>query len=413
MAVYRAGRSETGISFIPLLFGGDINVYSVARAFNEAYGVIPKAYGKYPTGPDMNSAIVDYSPNEKADDPESFLALTKAFAAENRDKKVLLIGCGDNYAALASGLKDSLPGNVIAPYIDFPLMAELTNKESFYALCDAHDLDHPQSFIWRAETGFDLELPFGGPFAVKPADSVMYWKFPFEGQKKAYILQSMDELREVLRSIQASGYRGSVIIQDFIPGDDSFMRVLTCYSDRNGRVVMMCLGHVLLEEHTPHGIGNHAVIITEYDRELMGKLHRLLEELHYVGFSNFDIKYDSRDGKFKLFEINTRQGRSNFYVTASGANIARLLVRDRVDMKDMQLELVNNEFLWSVIPKKVMMDYINPEYRGRVRKLLKQGKYLNPLLNPAEKDIGKRLSIFKNQLGHFLKYRKYLGKRKK
>ena len=26
------------VSFQPLLFGGDINVYSVARAFHEAYG---------------------------------------------------------------------------------------------------------------------------------------------------------------------------------------------------------------------------------------------------------------------------------------------------------------------------------------------------------------------------------------
>ena len=36
------------------------------------------------------------------------------------------------------------------------------------------------------------------------------------------------------------------------------MRVLTNYSDRNGKVKFMCLGHVLLEEHSPHGIGNHA-----------------------------------------------------------------------------------------------------------------------------------------------------------
>ena len=48
------------VSFQPLLFGGDINVYSVARAFHEAYGVNSGAYGKYPTFPCGCSSIIDY-----------------------------------------------------------------------------------------------------------------------------------------------------------------------------------------------------------------------------------------------------------------------------------------------------------------------------------------------------------------
>ena len=32
--------------FIPVLFGNDINVYSVARAFYEKYSVKSKAFGK-------------------------------------------------------------------------------------------------------------------------------------------------------------------------------------------------------------------------------------------------------------------------------------------------------------------------------------------------------------------------------
>ena len=130
-----------------------------------------------------------------------------------------------------------------------------------------------------------------------------------------------------------------------IPGNDEYMRVLTSYSDRNGKVKMMCLGHVLLEEHTPHGLGNHAVIITEPNEELMMKVKNLLEDLHYVGFSNFDIKYDRRDGKYRFFEINTRQGRSNYYVTGSGFNVAKYVVEEYVYGKELPLELAKEEHL--------------------------------------------------------------------
>ena len=34
-------------NFIPLLFAGDINVYSVARAFHEQYDIKASVFGKY------------------------------------------------------------------------------------------------------------------------------------------------------------------------------------------------------------------------------------------------------------------------------------------------------------------------------------------------------------------------------
>ena len=59
----------SNLSFQPLLFGGDINVYSVARAFHEAYGVKSIAYGKFHTFPCAFSAIIVqalYIPIKKA-----------------------------------------------------------------------------------------------------------------------------------------------------------------------------------------------------------------------------------------------------------------------------------------------------------------------------------------------------------
>lgn len=398
-------------NFEVLLFAGDINVYSVARAFHEAYGIKCFVYGKFPTGPCQNSEIMYYTANPKADTSEVFLNLVEEFAEKNSEKKVLLVGCGDSYVQLISANKSVLPTNVIAPYISIDLMTELTNKEKFYELCERVGVDYPATFVHRKEMDMNFELPFEAPYIIKPANGVEYWLHPFASQKKVYKADSRQKLNHILIDIYKSGYRDSIIIQEFITGDDTYMRVLTSYSDQNSRVKMMCLGHVLLEEHTPHGIGNHAVIITEHEEELEQKFKKLLEELEYVGFSNFDIKYDVKDGKYKVFEINTRQGRSNYYVTAAGANIAELLVQDYIEEQEIDEHYVRNENLWMVVPKSVAFKYIeSAEYKAQMKRLIEAGKYVNPLFYNEDKGVLRNIRLLKSQMGHFVKYKKYLGK---
>lgn len=404
---------ETGMTkikkFKPLLFAGDINVCSVARAFHEEYGITSCVYGKFPTGPCMNSKIMDYHANEQADTQDVFLQLVIDFAEKHKDETVLLIGCGDSYVELASANKDRLPNNVIAPYIDIELMRDLIHKEKFYKLCEDTGVDYPKTFVHKKEMGYEFELPFNAPYIIKPSNGIEYWKHPYPTQKKVYRALSYEELQDILKDIYGSGYGDSVIIQDFIPGGDTYMRVLTNYSDKNGKVKMMCLGHVLLEEHTPHGIGNHAVIITERNEALELKFKALLEKLGYVGFSNFDIKYDRRDGKFKVFEINTRQGRSNFYVTGAGANIAKYLVDDYILNKDIEFKSVDNEHLWLVVPKKVAFKYIKPEkYKVQMKNLFAEGKFVNPLIYKPDNGFIRTLRIRKNINRHHKAFKLYM-----
>lgn len=397
--------------FIPLLFAGDINVYSMARAFHEAYGIRSVAYGKYNSGPCKASKIIDYRVNAKADEQETFLKIVLEFSKLNPEKKILLIGCGDSYVQLISQNMGHYPENVIAPYIGIDLMNELIHKEKFYLMCENLGVDYPDTFVHEEQMEKNFVLPFDPPFIVKPSNGIEYWRHPFETQKKVYKVNSKDELDGVLSDIYQSGYKDSIIIQDYIPGDDTFMRVLTNYSDRHGKVKMMCLGHVLLEEHTPHGIGNHAVIITEHNDEVESQYKKLLEGMNYVGFSNFDMKFDQRDGKYKVFEINTRQGRSNYYVTGAGANIASFLVDDLMEKKDITENIVRSKSLWMVVPKKVAFDYIKPEmYKKEMKKLIKEGKMVNPLFYDKDNGFMRRLRLKKAMFGHCFKFRKYLGK---
>lgn len=398
-------------NFQPLLFGGDINVYSVARAFHEAYGVKSVCFGKFPSGPAYGSHIIDYRVCPKNEDPETFRQNVADVAAEFADKTVLVIGCGDSYVKLAAENKASFPANCIAPYIAGDTIGKLNNKEYFYQLCDQFGIDHPGTFVYRKEMGHDFELPFQAPYICKPSNGVAYWEHPFQGNEKVFTCPDRKNLEEVLDKVYAAGYPDTMIIQDFVPGDDSNMRVLTCYSDRNAQVKLMCLGHVLLEEHTPHGIGNHAVILTEVNEEICEKVKAFLEEMEYVGFSNFDIKYDTRDGKYKFFEINCRQGRSNYYVTGAGYNIAKLLVEDRVEGKDLPFVLADNPSLWRVVPRKVAYDFIVSEYHDEMKARIREGREVTPLFYDKDKAFGRTLRMKKNLLGHFKKFKQYYEKK--
>ena len=396
--------------FIPVLFGNDINVYSVARAFYEEYKVKSKGFGKALQGPCYRSKMIDFDKVDKLDTPEILTEVLNEYASKHTDKKILAIGCGDSYVKAIATSRDKLLENVIVPYADYEFLDSLMDKERFYQLCEKHDIDYPHTYVTSSATYMNAEPPFAAPYILKPANQVMYYEHKFPGQKKVFLLDSLEELQETLNKTYEAGYTDHMIVQEFVPGDDTNMRVLTSYSDKKASVRMMCLGHVLLEEHTPYGIGNHAVIITEDEPQLYAKFKALLEDINYTGFSNFDIKYDSRDGKYKAFEINTRQGRSNFYVTGSGHNIAKLFVEDFVYNNQIPEDISRNEHLWMVVPKGVAFKYA-PSYKAKMKKLIKDGKYVNPLWFSEDNDAERILRLIKSQLGHYKKFKTYLGKK--
>ena len=394
--------------FIPVMLGGDINTYSVARAFYEQYQVKSYIFGKYPTGPSYNSKIIEYHPDPRIDTDDYFLETVNKFAKDHADKKIVLIGCGDSYVALVSKHKKELESNIIAPYIDFDLMDSLQQKELFYQLCEKHGVDYPGTLIYDQSMGMDFKVDFQYPVILKPSDSIKYWEHPFPTQNKVYTIKDRAELEKVIQDIYGAGYPDKLIIQDMIPGNDEYMNVLTSYSDKNGKVKMMCFGHVLLEEHTPHGIGNHAIIITEPHEDVMMRVKKLLEDLHYVGYSNFDINYDKRDGKYKFFEINTRQGRSNYYVTGSGFNVAKYIVEEYVYGKELTFEIAKDEHLWMVVPKAVAFKYVKEEENlKKLRRLLNEKKVVNPIFMKGDFHPKRFLAMTKNYLSHFLKFKKY------
>ena len=83
--------------FLPVLFGNDINVYSVARAFYEEYKIKSRVFGKALKGTCYKSRLVEFTEIKNLDTPEILLDVLNRYAGEHADKKILAIGCGDSY----------------------------------------------------------------------------------------------------------------------------------------------------------------------------------------------------------------------------------------------------------------------------------------------------------------------------
>lgn len=149
-------------------------------------------------------------------------------------------------------------------------------------------------------------------------------------------------------------------------------------------------------------------IVNEVNPEIVAAATKFLESIGYVGFANFDIKYDSRDGKYKFFEINVRLGRSNFYVTGSGFNTVKWIVDDYIRGKTEDYTVADNINLYTVVPKGVIMKYVpEGEFKEQAKRLYREGKVTYPLRYKADKNLKRKFYVNAALLNQFRKFKKY------
>ena len=264
---------KSDVDFQPVLLASDINVYSMARAFHEAYGVKSLVVARDGSGVANHSRILDIQVVANLDETEVFLDTMNQVYREYRDKTLILVGCADHYVRLIVENKAALSDMFILPYADKEVMDNIVLKETFYNLCGKYGLDYAKTFVYRRELGDDFTLPFDFPVVLKPSCSVSYNKHAFVGQHKVYFIDEIGELKAALKQIYENGYDNSMIIQERIPGDDSQMYDLHVYVGSDHKVKLMNMGNVLLEEHTPKGIGSNAATIVECHEDIMEKVN--------------------------------------------------------------------------------------------------------------------------------------------
>lgn len=398
------------MEYVVLIIGSDANAYYMARCYHEAYHKKAYVLAKSMLPYTQYSNILNIFYDDSIWNEEGFLKAIYSFKEKHSDKLILLISSNESYAEFISKNKQKLlQDNFIFNYPDIDIIESLIMKEKFYKTYQNSSINLPTTYYFNCSKEKKFNKKMNYPVILKPSNVIMYNHLSFEGKNKIYKVETKEELNEIITKIIKSGYTDTLIIQDFIPGDDSYLFDAVAYVGKDKKVKILSLAQIGLQEHSKNMVGNAAVLINGYyqygnPKEIEQQLKSFLEEIEYQGFAEFDLKYDYRDKKFKVLEINARQGRSSYYLTPLGYNLVKVLIDDLIYNKEMKYHFLKDQVLLSFVPRGVIKKYIvNEEYKKVALKLWSSG-VVNPIKYKKDHNLKRYLYLTKK---HFRYYKEY------
>lgn len=363
----------------PIILGGDWSTYPMAREFYEAFGVTSICVAIDAVAVIKNSKFIDMY-NVETVDEKNVRGVVEVVAAANRDKTVLLMANTDDRVQVVENVQEGLPSNVICVLPPHDLMLQVSDKVSFHEMCAQYGLDTPRTenvCLAGTDPIPPSEIPF--PLVAKPAASKEYASMYPKGFQKVYFMHEQAELDKLWADLRAAGFEGTILVQELIEGDDTYMDSLTLYVNEAGKVSFCSSAHVILEDHVPALFGNPVAMITTPMPDLWESAGRMLEGIGWRGFANIDLKRDPKTGRKIFMDFNPRIGANSYYSAAAGINPMYTLVRDIVDHADEAPVKLTEQILYHRVPVKMLGKYIlDPDFLAEFKGIVKAGKTFNP-----------------------------------
>ncbi len=399
------------MNFSILLLGSDMNAYYMARCHHELYGKKVDMMSKMQFGVTKYSNIINFIEEKNLESSDGFVKAINTYAEKSRSEKIIVIGTSDKYVRLIVENGPRLNKKCLWNYPSLDIVNTLLVKDLFYTkFGDKLSIPKTKIYSCSAKNLPDLSS-FAYPLIVKPGNGVEYNKHSFTGMNKVYKITSHDHLLMTIKNIEGSGYRDNLIIQEFIPGGDDALRDAVFYVGTNKKAQLATFAQIGLQERTPTGVGNCTLLVNGFDEHgypenLIPMMQNFLESIGYQGFAEFDLKYDSRDGSYKILEINPRQARSSYYLAYCGHNLIEYLVEDLIYHKTKPMTLIREKMVLSFVPKSILKKYIeSPALKKETLALIKAGKFVRPLHYAKDWSIQRAWYLFLRDINYILKYR--------
>lgn len=241
-----------------------------------------------------------------------------------RHGNCLVVPADDATLVAASRRKAQLSEHHTVACADWDTVRRLIDKKYTYELAESLGVPSPRTLVphdmVEAEEYADSA---SYPCLVKPCQSHRYFEL---FRRKLLKVADAGALLSAVREAHDAGLE--VMLQEYIVGRDADGVNYNTYS---------CNGQVKVEftaekvRMSPPEFGVPSVVVSKDVPEVLASGRRLLEALGYTGYACTEFRRDTRDGVYKLMEINPRHNRSLMLAVRCGINFPLVEYRHLVE----------------------------------------------------------------------------------
>lgn len=281
---------------IALVLGGYVNGYSIVR---ELYAMGVREIVLF----DYGSSIARFS-NKVAKvvqvKPDATALKAEIEKLNNGKNKIIVFPTDDLQLELLCEVNDDLATYCFLPFNPETLTKDLT-KDYQYEVCARIGVPFPISISIGSMAEIDRTRELTFPIILKPSKRD---DLRLNGFRNLHI-EKVDDLSRYLAKLAHYLESGvPVIASEFIPGDGSKIFAYTAYRSKDGRILNDWIGKKLAQHPDEFGVFSSAsneapAVVREQGRALV-------DAMNLYGIVEPEFKFDARDGKYKLMEVNLR-----------------------------------------------------------------------------------------------------------
>lgn len=231
------------------------------------------------------------------------------------DDKALLF-CTDHAEALQEGF--------LFPAMCPNLTRELSSKQGMYQLAKKHAVPTPHSAVPKCRQDvLDFISRATFPVMVKGVYAFVLSK---DTGEKMFIVRSASELLEKYDASEDLA-NPNWLLQEYIPGGDDTVWMLDGYFNEKSDCLVAYTGKKIRQYPVSRGSTSLGICL---DNEIVRNTTiDFMRKIGFRGLLDIGYRYDARDGRYKLLDVNPRIGSTfRLFVADNGMDVARAMYLD-------------------------------------------------------------------------------------